>query len=207
MRLYIWWHNPHNPAIVPSFPRKRDTVSTPNPKSVPSDRTDTEGMDKLFRDTLASATNDSSQRKTLDVPISQAAKMLGISERTVWRKIDRGELKSKTKGNKRVVKVPVFEPTTLTSSDGHTTINDTPPNANAVVNLNVLLHELQSANYRIGYLESQLESYREQTKLLPDLEAKAREAEELKARFAELEAMHKRRWWHRFSAWMLGWRG
>lgn len=182
-------------------------MSNPNPKSIPSDRSDTEGMDKLFRDTLTPDTTDSSHRKTLDVPISQAAKILGISERTVWRKIDRGELKSKTKGNKRVVKVPVFEPTTSISSDGHTTISDTPPNANAVVDLNVLLHELQGANYRIGYLESENKRYEEQVKLLPDFQAQAAKASVQEARVKELEAQLERikaNWWYRFSTWALG---
>jgi len=163
-------------------------------------------MEKLFLDTLTPATADTSHRKTLDVPISQAAKLLGISERTVWRKIDRGELKSKTKGNKRVVKVPVFEPTS-TNTDGHTTIQDTPPNANAVVDLNVLLHELQGANYRIGYLESENKRYEEQVKLLPDFQAQAAKTSLQEARAKELEAELERikaHWWYRFWVWFTG---
>lgn len=197
----------HNHAIDPSLPRKCDSVANPTSKTVSSDCTDTTGMEKLFRDTLTPATNDSSHRKTLDVPISQAAKILGISERTVWRKIDRGELKSKTKGNKRVVKVPVFEPTTSISSDGHTTINDTPPNANAVVDLNVLLHELQGANYRIGYLEAENKRYEEQVKLLPDFQAQAAKTSVQEARAKELEAELERikaHWWYRFWSWFTG---
>lgn len=160
-------------------------------------------MEKLFHDTLTPATNDSSHRKTLDVSISHAARLLGISERTVWRKIDRGELKSKTKGNKRLVKVPVFEPTS-TNTDGHTTISDTPPNANAVVDLNVLLHELQGANYRIGYLESENKRYEEQVKLLPDFQAQAAKTSILECRSKELEAelaQLKGSWWYRVWCW------
>lgn len=197
----------HNHAITSPLPRKRDRVSNLTPKSILSDRADTEGMDQLFRGTLTPATNDSSHRRTLDVPISQAAKILGISERTVWRKIDRGELKSKSKGNKRLVRVPVFEPTTSISSDGHTTMADTPPNANAVVDLNVLLHELQGANYRIGYLESENKRYEEQVKLLPDFQAQAAKAAAHEEKVKELEReLHelKTSWWFRFCSWLKG---
>lgn len=207
MCLYMWWLNLHNHVIVRHFSRKRDRVSNLNPTSIPSDHTDTEGMDKLFRGTLTPATTDSSQRKSLDVSISQAAKILGISERTVWRKINRGELKSRTRGNKRVVKVPVFEPTSSTSPDGQTTITDTPPNANAVVDLNVLLHELQGANYRIGYLEAENKRYEEQIKLLPDFQAQAAEAAVQEARIKELETeleQLKANWWYRFCSWAMG---
>lgn len=200
------WHKFHNHAISSTLPRKRDSVPKPNSKTVPIDRIDTSGMEKLFLDTLTPATADTSQRKTLEVPISQAAKLLGISERTVWRKIDRGELKSKTKGNKRVVKVPVFEPTS-TNSDGHTTIQDTPPNANAVVDLNVLLRELQGANYRIGYLESENRRYEEQVKLLPDFQAQAAKTSAHEAKAKELEAelkLIKTHWWYRFWSWFTG---
>jgi Helix-turn-helix domain len=46
-------------------------------------------------------------------------------------------------------------------------------------------HHLQAANYRIGYLESQLENQREQIKLLTD-------------------SQHKGGWWARFSSWFFG---
>lgn len=174
---------------------------------VSSGSTDTEGMEKLFVDTVSPAMTATSQRKTLDVPISQAAKMLGISERTVWRKIYSGELKSKTRNNKRFVRVPVYEPGASVSSDGHTTITDTPGNANAVVDLNVLLRELQGANYRIGYLEAENQKYVEQVKLLPDLQAEAaktvaqaRHMEELEAELAQI----KTHWWYRFWTWLAG---
>jgi excisionase family DNA binding protein len=43
-------------------------------------------------------------------------------------------------------------------------------------------HHLQAANYRIGYLEAQLEAERQQVKLLTD-------------------SQHKPGWWARFSSW------
>lgn len=164
-------------------------------------------MDKLFSDMVAPATADSGPKKTLEVPVTQAAKMLGISERTVWRKIDRGELKSKTKNKKRLVRVPVFEPGASVSSEGHTTITDTPPNANAVVDLSVLLRELQGANYRIGYLEAENQKYQDQVKLLPDLQAQAIRAQEQGSKLAQLQgelSSIKATWWYRFWSWFTG---
>lgn len=164
-------------------------------------------MDKLFDDTVAPVTADSNSKKMLDVTITQAAKILGISERTVWRKIDRGELKSRTKNNKRLVRVPVFEPGASVSFDGHTSITDTPPNANAVVDLSILLRELQGAHYRIGYLEAENQKYQDQVKLLPDLEAQAARTQEQQFKVAQLEAelsTIKRTWWYRFWSWFTG---
>jgi hypothetical protein len=188
-----------------SFYRKRHSVSKSNPISVSSNRSDTEGMDLLFSDTPSRATADTGQRRVLEVPISQAAKILGISERTVWRRIDRGELKSKNKGSKRFVKLSVFEPSVSLSSDGHTTMSKVPPNANAVVDLNILLRELQGANYRIGYLESENKQYQEQIKLLPDLQAEAAraitQADQINSLCNELTQI-KTSWWYRiFCSW------
>lgn len=177
----------------------------PNPVTISDNCTDTEGMDKFFIDTPTRATDDTSHKRALEVPISQAAKILGISERTVWRKIDRGELKSKTRGSKRFVKLSVFEPTTIVSPDGHTTMRDTPPNANAVVDLNILLRELQSANYRVGYLESENENIKEQVKLLPDLQARAAEARHQEEQLSQLKeelTQLKASLWYRLSRWL-----
>lgn len=88
-----------------------------------------------------------------------------------------------------------------------TTVTDTPSEVNAVVDLQALLRELQSATYRVGYLEAQLENSTEQVKLLPDLQAQAAKAEALATRTAELEnelTELKRSWWYRFNAWLNG---
>ena len=136
-------------------------------KTLSGNRTDIAGTEHIFHVTTSQDTDDSRQRKTLVVPVSEAAKLLGITERTVWRRLDRGELKSKLKSNKRLVSVPIFEPTSIVDDAGHTTVTNTPHNAHAVVDLNVLLHELQGANYRVGYLESENKKYEEQVKLPP----------------------------------------
>ncbi len=171
-----------------------------NSVRVSSNRTDTAGLDPLFDVTVSSDSADTSNHKTIEVSISEAAKRLGTSERTIWRRIDKGELKSKTKGNKRVVKIPVFTPATVVDSDSHMTLSDTPDRASALVDLRALFQDLQAANYRIGYLESQLDTHKEQVKLLPDLQSKATEADQLKQRLAkteeELQTL-KQTWWYR----------
>ncbi|WP_217697627.1 hypothetical protein, partial [Klebsiella aerogenes] len=45
--------------------------------------------------------------------------------------------------------------------------------------------DLQGANWRNGYLESQVENHREQIKLLTD-------------------SQHKPKWWHRIRSWIAG---
>lgn len=67
--------------------------------------------------------------------------------------------------------------------------------------------ELQAAHWRNGYLEAQLESHKEQIKLLPDYQHKATEAEILKARVLELETelqQHRQGGWRQFWSWFTG---
>jgi hypothetical protein len=172
---------------------------------VSTDRTDTNGLENLFDVTVSVDNADSQPKRIIEVSISEAAQRLKTTERTIWRRIERGELKSRSKGNKRLVKIPVVEPVASIDTDGHTTFNDTSTQANAVVDLKALLHDLQSANYRLGYLESELKNHQDQVKLLPDLVGKAAEAEELRARAKDLEAELERikaTWWYRFWCWL-----
>jgi len=74
-----------------------------------------------------------------------------------------------------------------------------------VIDLKPLLHELNAANYRIGYLESKLEEQDKQVKLLPDLQGKATQAllqeQKIKELEAEIAAL-KASWWARFKTWI-----
>jgi hypothetical protein len=59
--------------------------------------------------------------------------------------------------------------------------------------------QLQAAGFRNGYLEAQVESHKEQIKLLPDLQTQALEASQLKERLAATEANLSRiktNWWY-----------
>jgi predicted DNA-binding transcriptional regulator AlpA len=173
------------------------------PVSFSGDSTDTAGMDSLFTETMAADSADTAKKQTMEVSISEAAKILGISERTVWRRVIKKELKSKTKNKKRFVIVPIIEPQVSVSKDCQVNVSETTYNANAVLDLRVLLQELQGANYRIGYLESENKTYQNQVKLLPDLEAKAAKVsaqDETINQLSEELTKLKGSWWYRFVA-------
>jgi cell shape-determining protein MreC len=75
------------------------------------------------------------------------------------------------------------------------------------LDLQVLLRELQGANYRIGYLESENNTYQKQVLMLPDLESEAKRAQdqdkELQELRAELDRL-KGSWWYRFTRFLSG---
>jgi len=76
------------------------------------------------------------------------------------------------------------------------------------------IDRLESASYRIGYLEAMLSAREEQLKLLPDLRAAAdkalsneRRSHELQEKVQELErelATLKGAWWCRLARWLVG---
>jgi len=172
------------------------------PMTVSSNLSDTNGMDDLFIEPLSDDNADSKKKRTMEVSIREAAKLLGISERTVWRRVLKKELKAKTRNNKRVISVPVLEPSIAVTEDCHVNVSDTAYNANAVLDLRLLLMELQGANYRIGYLESENKSYQKQVLLLPDLEAQANKAKDQERDLVEMKAELERlkgSWWYRLS--------
>jgi len=153
-----------------------------------------DGLDHLFDSNLSADMSDKPRKKIIELPISQAAQSLGISERTLWRRIEDGEIKSRMRGKKRVVRVPL-DAVTL-SRDNDMTVPNT--QIGTVIDLQKIVHELNSANYRIGYLQGQLEVKDAQLRLLPDLQETSKEASILKAQLAaaeaELEVLRKP-WW------------
>jgi hypothetical protein len=160
--------------------------------------TDTTGLDHIFDKTVTPDASDNRRSKKIELPILEAAQALGISERTVWRRIESGELRSRTKNGKRLVKVPIEK--TLPSDDTATTPSDTSKfrQVGTVVDLGTILNELNGANFRVGYLQGQLELKEQQLRLLPDLQFKAAEAIELRERVAHYEAelaYLKKPWW------------
>jgi len=149
-----------------------------------------------------------------ELSIPEAAKRLNTSERTIWRRIQRGELKSKTKGNKRIVKLPIIELEASVDSEGHTSVSDVMPPSSALVDIHGIIRDLQAANYRIGYLQSKVDSDQVELLQLPDLQARAQAAEQLvkdaeqqrnqiEALETELKSL-KSKWFYRFAAWLSG---
>jgi hypothetical protein len=170
-------------------------------------RVTSDGMDHVFRGTVSDAMADKPQKKILELPIIQAAEVLGISERTLWRRIEDGQLKSRLKGNKRVVRVPLTDNSTVKDYANPNNDTATGRQVGTVIDLQPLLRELNAANYRIGYLESKLEEQDKQVKLLPDLQAKATQAAIQEQKITELQAeltALKASWWHRARWWLSG---
>lgn len=67
--------------------------------------------------------------------------------------------------------------------------------------------KLEAAAGQVGYLKAQLDTYQEQMKLLPDLQAQASKALMQESRLAELEnelSTIKAHWWYHFWSWFTG---
>jgi Bacterial regulatory protein, Fis family len=175
--------------ISSSVPLNGPTPVTPN-----SD----DGLDHVFADTVSDAMSDTRRSKKVELPIAEAAKVLGVSERTLWRRIEEGELKSRLKGNKRFVRVPIDQTVLTPDTANESGVSVTARQVGTIVNLDEVLKQLTGANYRIGFLQAQLEAKEQQLRLLPDLQSKAEEAAHLTARLAAAEAeieYLKKPWW------------
>lgn len=156
-----------------------------------------------LQESIVSRLTRQDDQADMSVSVSDAAKLLGITERTVWRRIRQKKLQSRQDHGRTLVRIrhtdmSVAHPDTVTDS----------PVANTASELLGLIADLSSklegATYRNGFLEAQLEVAKESMKLLPDLQARAAAAEQLQTEIAKLRAeleMQKRTWWQRFCDW------
>jgi cell division protein FtsB len=154
-----------------------------------------------------------------EVSVSEAAKLLGITERSVWRRIRQKKLSSQLRSGRTVVSVrlsdaPVTRTDTLASTDVDVTDISSRDGHTKHQNVNDRLLDLfekhalklEAAAGRIGYLTSQVDGYQDQIKLklLPDLEAQAAKLLAAQARSEELESelkQLKNGWWYRLRCW------
>jgi len=186
--------------------------------------TETSGLDQLFevdRQADASVTGTTSQTNTIDVSVAEAANLLGITERSVWRRIRQGKLSSKLIGGKAVLTLcqsDIATRQTNRQTDTKDGQSDQPTDVSVVSASAVegsrtielvaeFAAKLEAATYRNGYLEAQLDAHKEQIKLLPDYQHRAMEAEVLRARVSELEAElegHRQGRWFQFWSWFTG---
>jgi hypothetical protein len=162
-------------------------------------------------------TGQGDQSDLTDLSVSDAAKLLGIAERTVWRRIRQKKLQSRQEKGRTIVSVrqsdvAVTHPDTDTdvSVESSLSVSDMPDRKLPEQLLGLIAElssKLEGATYRNGFLEAQLEAATQQVKLLPDLQARAAEAEQLKLENLRLQSeleLRKRTWWMRFTAWALG---
>lgn len=186
--------------------------------------TETSGLDQLFevdRQADPSVTGTTSQTNTIDVSVAEAANLLGITERSVWRRIRQGKLSSKLIGGKAVLTLcqsDIATRQTNRQTDTKDGQSDQPTDVSVVSASAVegsrtielvaeFAAKLEAATYRNGYLEAQLDAHKEQIKLLPDYQHRAMEAEVLRARVSELEAElegHRQGRWWQFWSWFTG---
>lgn len=187
----------------------KEELSVESPPCLVS-RTETAGLDQLFEAECqpdAGVTEAMSQTDTIDVSVSEAANLLGITERSVWRRIRQGKLTSKLVSGKAILTLrqsDIVTRQTDRTTDTRDSQTDQPtdvsvisdPTIDGVRTIELVAEfaaKLEAATYRNGYLEAQLDAHKEQIKLLPDYQHRAMEAEVLRARVTELEAELDRR--------------
>jgi hypothetical protein len=190
----------HNVTDGATFPRSAN-LSNPNPVSNSEPVIVTvepvDGLDHIFTDNVAPAMSETSKPRNIELPIPEAAKALGVSERTLWRKLDNGALKSRLKGNKRYVRVPTEKILSRFDTDS---VSPQSYDSGTVLDVQQLVNQLAGANYRVGYLQGQLEEKDQQLKLLPDLQRQAEDVQLLRTKLSEAEeelARLRRPWWRR----------
>ncbi len=146
-----------------------------------------EGFEEFFVSPRPTDTSDTVETDTTDMSVHDAATALGITERSVWRRIRAGKLSSKLVDGKTFVSVCQSD-IRLTSPAPSVTVSasQTDESDHQLDKLLTLLRdkdrELQAASYRNGYLEAQLEAKNTEIKLLTD-------------------SQHKATWWQRFKSW------
>lgn len=130
-----------------------------------------------------------------DMTIEEAAKVLGVSEKTIFRRLKRGLIGGyKVPGQfgmewrVKALDTPEqdFSPAQDKTSLDNGLIGELRNRIDELQSkLDARDDELQGANYRLGYLAAQLESQKEQIKLLTD-------------------SQHNAGWWQRFKSWAQG---
>lgn len=173
-----------------------------------------EGLEDFFEaEVLAGSTKDYQVGPTDGIPVDEAAKALGLSVKTIKDRLRKGTLKGYKVQEKFGEKWMVQLGREYQVVPGPTEIGSTYQvgPTESVIGLLSLLdskdRELQAAIFRNGYLEAQLAERNDQLKLLPDLQAKANETEDLNQQIQalqqELEAQ-KASLWARFKKWFAG---
>ncbi|MBX9772188.1 MAG: helix-turn-helix domain-containing protein [Candidatus Obscuribacterales bacterium] len=175
-----------------------------------------DGLDELFDAEVVPGTTKPYQvGPTEGLPVEQAAKILGLSSKTVKDRLRKGTLQGYKVADKfgerwmvclkehhqvlpgttdlvvptKVGPTNEDEPVLPGPTDCEVAATVSSEQSPEMLALLALLEqrdrELQAAAFRNGYLESQLEIHREQIKLLTD-------------------SQHKQGWWSRLAAWFMG---
>ncbi|GEM_PF-2914002 len=141
---------------------------------------------------------------TIEVSVPEAARLLGITERTIWRRIRQKKLSSELVNGKTIIRLSqsdIQACATDTVTDGigieAEPVSDTDDAVSQSNTVNTALTELvselsaklEAATYRAGYLEAVVNSQSKEIRLLPDLQDQARQKAKLEE---ELSALRDR---------------
>lgn len=181
-----------------SDPRKRVTdMSSVQPKhDVPKQDEFSEFFEVAVPEVANNDTVNGSSSDVTDVSVLEAADKLGITVRSVWRRIQKKQLLSRLEHGKTIVSLrqcDVHATSVGTSAEPDVSINikQTQNTDSAITELLAVVNHLQlkleAASYRNGYLESAHSAANEQLKALPDYMSKAAQAEIHQRRIKELE--------------------
>ncbi len=140
-----------------------------------------EGLEDLFVSDGQTDTSVQTLTNLFEASVPEAARLLGITERSIWRRIRQGKLQSKLVNGKTLVSIcqPDVSPTRQT--DDHdasvlVSVDQTDTSINHMQSLLDIIKEkdeqLQAASFRNGYLEAQIQNHKEQIKLLTDSQFK-----------------------------------
>jgi excisionase family DNA binding protein len=149
-------------------------------------------------------TDTDANTDTIEVSVPEAAKLLGITERTIWRRIRQKKLASELVNGKTVIRLSRTD-IRASASDNVTDdfgieaqpVSDTEEPISQSDTVNTALTELvselsaklEAATYRAGYLEAVVNSQSKEIRLLPDLQEQARQKAKLEE---ELSALKER---------------
>jgi hypothetical protein len=138
------------------------------------------------------------QADVLEVSVIEAAQLLGITERSVWRRIASKKLIAKNRDGKTYVQLrqsdvtlkpsDASEPMSVEQAEVSVLVDDRQSDMSVPDLIREMQAKLESAIYRNGYLESQLQTQKEQLQLLPDFQAQAERAKQLEQRLQDEEA-------------------
>jgi len=163
----------------------RDVQSSASP-------VDTTGIDELF-DVTDSVVEVVTVGDKIEVPVTEAASKLGVSKRTMWRRIKAGEFGSRFDGRQTLVTIPASLDSDVTSADGTPDTKGMPRHIRVPEDeltqmkseLERTKIELLAVTNRAQYLQGQVDLYQEHFKLLVDRQ-------------------NSSSWWRRFMSWFAG---
>lgn len=141
---------------------------------------DTDGIDALF-DVTDAAVEVVPVGDKIEVTVTEAATMLGISKRTMWRRIKAGEFGSRYDGKQTFVTIPASLENDTSQGSGTSDTHAVPRHIRVPekevtqlkTDLERMKTELSAATNRAQYLQGQVDLYEQHFKLLMDSQHKA----------------------------------